>query len=327
MIKISVIIPMYNSFNMLKKNLSILENQKKAKIEVIIIDDCSTDDSFEKAINYSKRSKLEMIVLQNEKNSGPGYSRNSGISYSSGDYITFADSDDYFTDDFVDVLIPILEKNIDCAIFNYLNVDENENCISRGKSIEIPLCEGYIDKKMAIVFTYGTTWGKIYRRKVIVENNVLFGNFFRAEDMPFTKHALMSSNSIYYINAHLYCYVQISTSLMHKTELIDEKNCQQAYSFLLQNVDNNLWKDELFAIELREVLNTTVSIRIQKKDTVKSIKSYINENYSKHHFNNKYFHYRSNWVKTVSYLAYYQQILLLSLMLKLKKLKKQKIRR
>ena len=100
MIKISIVTPMYNSFDMLKRNLDVLGRQNCCEIELILVDDCSIDGSYEKALEFSKTASYEVVVLKNEKNGGPGVSRNNGIKRASGEYITFIDSDDYLSDDF-----------------------------------------------------------------------------------------------------------------------------------------------------------------------------------------------------------------------------------
>lgn len=318
MIKISVIVPMYNSFHLMEHNLSVLEKQEAAEIELVLVDDCSKDDSYERAVQYAQTSKLDIKVVRNKKNGGPGFSRNQGIRVATGDYITFVDSDDYFSDDFTDVLVPILKQGVDCVVFDYVYVNEDRTYRSSGKTMDIPFAEGFIDKKMAFVFVHGSTCGKVYRKTMIVDNQVLFGEFFRGEDMLFTKHALAVSETIYYTCAQLYNYVQIPTSLMHNSRLTDERNCQQAFALLKDRVDCKQWKDELEAIELREVLNNTVLIKIAKKDNSKQIKAFIRENGSRTFLTNKYYKFYPNHVKVVSVLAYYQQIFLLSLALKLK---------
>lgn len=318
MIKISIVVPIYNSFDLMKRNLEVLEKQKHAEIELILVDDCSKDDSYSKAIQYAEDSSLEVKVAQNPTNAGPGVSRNNGILLATGDYITFVDSDDYLSDNFTEVIVPILNQGVDCAIFDYVNVDEDGNYLSNGKTMEIGFPEGFINNKMAFVFTHGSTWGKVYRRTMIVENQVRFGEFFRGEDTVFTKHAISVSEKIYYAAVPLYHYVQTPNSLMHNVSLLDEGNCQRAFALLKERIDQKQWQEELVALELREVLNNTVLIKLQKNESTKRIKAYIRENYSRQHLENKYYSYRPKHVKVVSVLAYHQQIFILSLVLKLK---------
>lgn len=323
--KISVVIPMYNSFHMMEQNLNKLSMQKDAEIEIIIVDDCSKDDSLEKAREYASKSELNIIVVQNEKNGGPGVSRNNGIKHASGDYITFVDSDDYLSENFSSVVIPILEQGYDCVIFDYVNVKPTGEVLSHGKSIG--MCElkpGEMLPKTALVYTYGSTCGKIYKRDIIVDNDARFGEFFRNEDMLFTKVALSYCQRIYYCNEELYMYVQHSSSLMHNDSLLDEKNCQIAFAGVKERLQGRGLDEEILAMELREVLNNSVMIMVARKDNKKKIKEYIRNNYQKKHLENKYFDFFPGYVRIISRFAYRKRIMMLSLIWKYKHRKKKK---
>ena len=323
--KISIVVPMYNSFHMMKRNLDVLTKQTKAEIELIIVDDCSTDDSLSAANEYASRSSFDVIVIQNEKNGGPGVCRNIGIAHATGDYVTFVDSDDYFSDNYTEILAPLLETDVDCVIYDYCTVDENGNHLATGKSIEnSAVVQGYVDARIALTYTAGSTMCKIYRREALLRSGAQFGEYFRNEDMPFTKHAIALSESVYYCAEYLYHYVQMSTSLMHNTKLLDERNCQRSFSILAERLSGRDLDRELLAIELREVLNTTVLIKIQKKESRASIRQYIRSHYSKAHIRNPYFANLPKHVKIISYCAYYKSILALTLILKYKEHKQKK---
>lgn len=320
--KISVIIPMYNSFHMMEKNLNILSQQKSAIIEIIIVDDCSPDGSYYKAKEFADNSNLNIIVIQNEKNGGPGYSRNNGIKYATGDYITFIDSDDYFSENFSDVLAPKLEENWDCIIFNFMYVDIQGNLISKGKTLSMKnVHQGEVSTKTALVYSKGAPWGKIYKKDIIEKNNIQFLNLFRSEDLPFTKHAIAMSKKIYYCEECLYQYVQVSTSLMHNDNLTDEKNSQLALEYLKENLEISEFREELLAIELKESLNNTVLIKVKNKEKRRVIKDYIKKNFKKDHIRNTYFSKEPMYFKIISYCSYFKLIFFIALILKYKNYK------
>ena len=310
---LSIVVPMFNSFDLLKNGISVLERDKHREcIELLIIDDCSRDDSYENMIDYAKKSNLKIRIMKNKSNSGPGCSRNNGIENAVGRYITFLDSDDSFTDDFLSRVIPILKTDIDCLIFDYLQVDGKGVEISKGNSIGCNgLKKGFLDPSKALVFTYGSTWGKVYKKSIIDNYNVRFANLFRNEDMPFTKHAIAVSKSIYYLPEYLYKYVQIPTSLMHTSKLNDEKNCQNAFLLLKEKIDATKYSEELVAIELREVLNNSVLIKINRGDSCSTIREYINISYRKEHLCNCYFAEFPRYARVISLLAYHRGIVLL----------------
>ena len=323
--KISVIIPMYNSFHMMERNFSVLSKQVDAEIEIIIVDDCSADDSFIKAKEYAEKSELNIIVIKNDKNGGPGYSRNNGIKYATGDYFTFVDSDDYLSDDFSTIIAPYLAEEYDCVIFDYANVDENGTVLSYGKSIGGKNIQpGNLEPKTAFVYTYGSTCGKIYKKELVVNNDIRFGELFRNDDMPFTKVAIALSERVYYCNKCLYMYVQHSNSLMHNESLINEQNSQIAFSLLSEKLQGRGFEEELLALELREVLNNTVLIKVAKKESRKDIIQFIRLKYKKEHFKNKYFSDQPTYLKIISWCAYYRLIFLIKLIWKYKRWKRSK---
>lgn len=323
--KISIIVPMYNSFSMMQRNLQVLEQQKAAQIELIVVDDCSSDDSFIAATEYAAKTSLDMVVLQNEHNGGPGVSRNNGIARATGDYVSFIDSDDYFSKNYTEILAPLMEQEIDCIIYDYVNVDENDNVLSKGKSISGGnVSKGFVDPKVAFTYTAGSTMCKIYRRATLEASGAKFGEYFRNEDMPFTKHAIAMSERVYYCGEHLYFYVQLSTSLMHNSQLTDERNCQRSYALLSERLAGQGLEPELCAIELREVLNTTVLIRLRKDAPRKDILSYIRTNYKKKHIKNPYFAGLPTYVRIISYCAYYRSYIALYWIEKYRRYQKEK---
>ncbi len=322
--KISIITPMYNSFWFMKKNLAVLEKQEDALTDLIIVDDCSKDDSFARAKEYAKESKIEIKVIKNEKNGGPGFSRNRGIEQATGDYVTFVDSDDYLADDFTKKLAPVMEKNFDCIIVDYLNVDENGETVSCGKSVETGITGSDIDGRIAFVYTNASTWGKIYRRESLINSGAKFGEYFRGEDMPFSKHAIAMSETVYYLEENLYMYVQRQTSLMHDDSLLDESNCQRSFAILKERLADKGFDEELVSIELREVLNNTLFIKLRKGAPRKEILSYIKNHYTKEHIKTKYFAGYPKHVKITSYLALYRCVFLLRLLSRYKEYIKRK---
>ena len=95
---VSVIIPLYNAEKYIQTCVDSVLNQTLKNIEVIIIDDCSTDKSFELCKKLYGEDK-RVVLLQQEKNGGPGLARNSGIKRATGKYIAFTDSDDQMIPD------------------------------------------------------------------------------------------------------------------------------------------------------------------------------------------------------------------------------------
>ena len=318
--KISIVTPMYNSFHQMERNLEILEKFPIEGIELIIVDDCSKDDSYEKALSYSKNTSVHVKVLKNSANSGPGVSRNKGIENASGDYITFVDSDDYLSEDFYKQMCPLMEQDVDCVIFDYQFVSDSGEKLGNGNSIDSgALQPGLLERNSAFMYTFGSTVGKLYKREILTQYNVQFGEFYRNEDMPFTKVALARCSKIYYLPKHLYNYVQMESSLMHNATLNDERNCQRAFEMVLEQLGDAGMDEELMTVELREVLNNSVQIMIGRGCSNREIIDFIRKHYKIEHLTNRYIKGYPVYVRVIGWMAYFHCIFPIRVMWRIKK--------
>ena len=111
--KISIIIPVYNVEKYLERCLNSIRNQSYDNLEVIMIDDCSTDNSYEICQKYEE--KYNFKLLKNNDNKGLSYTRNRGIKESTGDYIGFIDSDDYVDSNYYESLLKNIKENDICV--------------------------------------------------------------------------------------------------------------------------------------------------------------------------------------------------------------------
>lgn len=275
-VKFSVIVPCYNSFKKMDRCLDSLENQTNKDFEVIFIDDSSTDDSLFKLKSYSKQSKMPINIIQNNNNEGPGFSRNLGINHAKGKYLLFLDADDALSYDTIAIADNILNRDssIDCIIFDYLKCSDNKKTIF---SI-LPNAEnGYIDTSFAFKFIRGCTCGKIYKKKTIIDNNVVFSRAVRNEDMPFTKVAISFCNNIYYYKEKpLYYYIMYNTSLMHNKNLLDENNAFNSFN-IVKRYSNKKLKACLEILFIKECLYSMLQTMILKKYRKKTIKKRLCE--------------------------------------------------
>ena len=134
--KISIIIPIYNVKEYLKRCVDSVLNQSYKNIEVILIDDGSTDGSEKICDEYAKKDKRVVVVHQ--KNSGVSASRNKGIELATGKYIGFVDSDDYIHKDMFEKLYNSListSSSISMCNYQLLDVDEKPNDIGEFEEI------------------------------------------------------------------------------------------------------------------------------------------------------------------------------------------------
>lgn len=317
---LSIIIPCYNSFGYMLKNLRYLESSVRNGIEIIIVDDCSNDKSYEQLVNYQSHSSLNVKIYQNDLNCGPGVTRNNGLKKATGKYVAFLDADDYFSENYFDVIIPILQKNVDCVIHDHI--------IKHSTGLEYS-CSGFfikmkaeeISKEKAIVFVRGCPWGKVYRKSCIVQNNVEFLNQKQNEDLPFTKCAVASCNSIVYVQKPLYYYLQLPTSLMHNNKLLSATNAQNSFIYIKDKI-GSLFPDEVEGVYILGYLYTSVitNINFMKR---REWKQYVadTENIYPNYMKSKYYKMYSRKKKTVVKLIHYKQYDLLRLLAWTKKFK------
>ncbi|GHT96578.1 glycosyl transferase [Alphaproteobacteria bacterium] len=191
MIKISIIIPVYNVEKYLTRCLDSVINQTLKEIEIICINDGSTDKSLEILNEYAARDPR--IVLLNQSNTmGPSITRNKALSISNGEYIGFVDSDDWIDLNFFEELYNAAQRrNADIACASIERIYPN------GKNrmfVEFPeeavIISPTMKYKATITPRRGYVWNKIYRRSELKKHNLLFPENVYFEDMPFTIRAL-----------------------------------------------------------------------------------------------------------------------------------------
>lgn len=272
MTKFSIIIPCYNRFKMMDQCLKSLEEQTFKDFEVILVDDCSTDDSYERLEEYKKNSNLNIKLFQNATNVGPGKSRNYAIEQATGKFMLCLDSDDFLREDTLEILNGVVEeKRADCVIFDCNYVTKN-NCIPKKSVIQLP--QGMISKSDALIYSTSSTFGKMYLLKNIKENHIKFPNLYRNEDLPFNKLAISVSDSIYYCKQYLYYYVDNPNSLVHDKTLIDIQNNIEGFEIVEESLKDKYPK-EVEAIFLKHYLYATTMNLVRKKTSTKEIKKHI----------------------------------------------------
>ena len=220
MIKISVIIPIYNVSCYLKECLESIVNQSLKEIEIICIDDCSTDNSYEILLEYSNKD-TRFKVLKNNFNESVGYNRNLGIKLAKGEYISFIDSDDYISLNYLEDLYNTAKK-YDSDIVNTLNIYRvfNDKCekdfysfrnIEFQSSFDLMDIENYFSKKAIAPYSVN----KLYKTSFLILNNLYFLNtkFGAGEDTNFIIKLMLNNPKISFNNKSIYYYRDTPNSL------------------------------------------------------------------------------------------------------------------
>lgn len=212
---VSIIVPIYNLERYIKRCIESIIYQTYENIEIILINDGSTDNSDEICRYYAKRDKR--IAYYKIDNGGVSNARNYGFSKSHGDFITYVDGDDYVSNNYIMVMLQYQkEHNYDIVISNA--IDFNECGIIKKKNavknnIILNKEDGLIHFFKKDIFT-PVCWGRLYKRTIV--NNILFDiNMKISEDGKYFYSALENSVNTIIIGDRLYYYFIRNNSTVH----------------------------------------------------------------------------------------------------------------
>ena len=209
--KISIIITVYNSSKFLKKCLDSIINQSLKDIEIICVDDCSTDNSLEILQEYAKNDD-RIILLQQEKNQGQGVARNKAMQIAKGEYIGFVDSDDWIElNTYKKAYNWAKETNADLINWGMEIIPENEDTDEllikdTKKYHEIKLVGLYNWKQELYRKTTCTPCNKIFKSEIIKKYDIKFPEISRYEDEEFYAKYLLHCKQIYFSDEKNYYY-------------------------------------------------------------------------------------------------------------------------
>lgn len=276
MVKISVIIPVFNSERFIRKCIESVLSQSLKEIEIICVDDGSTDDSC-KLIDDMKLLDSRIILLR-QTHKCAAYARNCGLEMASGDYVAFLDSDDYYVDVFAleELYINSCKYNAKVCAANLIYQDMAYDYIapmpSSSKHMKDTNAVGWIEFSAIqddFLFTR-----HIFKRELLINNNILFPLYRRYEDPPFLLTVMCLVKKFLYVPVTLYCYrIHYKTNRLDKLQLMDSLvgisyNMVLAfnnnYNVLYDNLIHRLcteyrqyiiahWSNEIFEIIMRIV--------------------------------------------------------------------------
>ena len=300
MVKVSIIVPVYNVEKYIDRCLKSLVNQTLKDIEILIIDDGTPDNSINICERYSKNDNR--IKIFNKKNEGLGLTRNYGIKKASGEYVAFIDSDDYVDLDYYEKLYNKAKKtNADVCFSDFKNVtekneilDDNIRCIPFKDDIidsnsvllnmlNVPTCNKDITNYMGM-----SVWRAIYKLDIIKTNNIFFVSErkYISEDIVFNFDFLENSKVVSFIrdSYYYYCYNNNSLTNVYRNdrfyknkilikELIDKSKKYGKENELKSGIAN-LFIDYVRASIKQEVNNSGKT----KKEIRKSVEKIIYDN-------------------------------------------------
>lgn len=208
--KISVIVSVYNTEKYIEKCLDSLLNQTYSNIEIVVINDCSTDGSLKILKKYAKKYD-NMILIENKENKGLSYSRNVGLEKATGEYIGYIDSDDYVDSTYYEQMMKAIKKEkSEIAIADMKIVYEDgsfPDYVSKG-------CNGEVNTLNIIKNGLAASaCNKLFKRKIIEKYKFSEGKL--NEDLAVILPSIVAAKKISYVENNNYYYVQHTGSIQN----------------------------------------------------------------------------------------------------------------
>lgn len=241
--KVSIIVPVYNVEKYLMKCLESLVNQTLEDIEIIVVNDGSTDNSKEILKDYQKRYPEKIKYLEKE-NGGLSDARNFGMPHATGEYIAFLDSDDYVELDLYEKMYKkAKEENSDLVECDFIWEYPQKNVIDTGII--------YNNKKDMLVYARVVAWNKLIKRSLLEEHKIEFPKGLRYEDVEFFYKMLPYFNNVSFVKEPLIHYIQRDSSISK----VQNERTKEIFT-VLDNVINYYKEKDLYE-EYKEELEYT----------------------------------------------------------------------
>ena len=288
MIKVSVIVPVWNVEKYLDKCLYSLVNQTLKEIEIIVVNDESPDNSQKIIDKYVKKYPKKVKSLS-QKNGGQGSARNNGLKYALGEYIGYVDSDDYIEKDMYKLMYNKAKKEDLDVVFCCLN-----NVYESSQKME-PLFKNAKTNKDNAFFSNVGVCNKIYKKELL--DGIEFKSKVWYEDLSFTCKVLMGAKNIDFIEEGLYIYIQRQGSTMNNNNIKRNLEIIDAFEDILSYIDKNEEYREYYPqIEYLAIYHLLIATTVRvinakkvknKKEIINKLEDYMNEKFS-NYSKNKY---------------------------------------
>ena len=278
MSKISIIVPVYNAEEKIKKCLNSIVEQNDKDIEAIIINDGSIDNSEETIIEYIDKHPDIFKYYKND-NMGVANTRNFGIEKAHGDYILFIDSDDYIDSTTLKKIKTYIDDNIDMIKFKLQRVDEKSNLLEKvdGPVFEKVTGEEAFNKLYSEDVLLDSPCIYVIKRKLFTDNNFKFQRTYH-EDFGLIPLIILKSESFISLPYYLYYYVQAKNSI---TRCDDYNKTIKKVNDVLYHYDNAMVEIDKMKLnkqtkENAKIFYTNAVVlkinELKEKDRIKFIK-------------------------------------------------------
>ena len=223
--KVSVIVPVYNCEKLVNRSLEKLTNQTLKDIEIICVNDGSTDGSLEILEAWAKKDKRKKIV--NQKNGGLSSARNTGIKNANSSYLMFCDADDEFDNEMCEIMVQAIEREkVDIvACGTEVEYDAHSEIAESDKNYYRIKFFGknYINEAITLQ-TDVSVCDKLFKAEIVRKYKIAFPDKLNNEDYYFYNAYMSVAKTIFFVNRKLYTYIR------HENSIMSENFDKQSYS-------------------------------------------------------------------------------------------------
>ena len=283
---LSIIVPIYNAEKYLTDCLNSLISQIGSDIEIICIDDCSTDNSKQIVLDFMKNDN-RFILISNDFNCGSHESRIKGIKVSKGKYIGFCDSDDFIENNYIKVIKSQLNSHrVDILEFGHLIKGKIKKRYNRNYSRSY---YNYLEGAK-LLFNFNKTnincnlWNKVYKRKILLDvcNILPSMNIFMAEDVLMNFLAFSISKNFRFINVELYNYRVHNQNSASSGVISKDKyeKYQKDYLLVIKNIEhlgNELSVQKKIIIDFKIILLKHMLYHLKRTKDLEFVTNNITE--------------------------------------------------
>lgn len=281
--KLSVIVPVYNVEEYIEECIESILNQTLKEIEIIIVNDGSTDKSMN-IVNKFIDSRIKIVTKQN---GGLSSARNAGLKVATGQYIAFIDSDDFLQNHsaYEDMYNIAIKSNVDIVAGNAIWYfgEDNMYAMERNKELfnkEVMSINEFLINSIESNRIYAPVWLNIYNREMLIKNDLFFKEGILHEDEHFTPRVMLSTDKIAIYQKEFYVYRQREGSIMNSGKSLKSFQDINSTCIELEEIFNKLENNQL----KETMCNYLSKILIESlwknniKDITKDVKRFIINN-------------------------------------------------
>lgn len=282
---ITIIVPIHNAEDYLPECIESIQNQTYTNLEILLVDDASTDSSGMICEEYAKKDKRIQVIHKEGKGEGGAKARNVAIERAKGDLLTFMDSDDYISKDMIKTMYEkILRDNSQGAVCSFHYVDKEKNILP-WRTPQLNGLSAMTGKEAACRFLTttdieGFSWNKMFRREIIFGNDIRFDDSMNSfVDMYAMFSALLACRKVSFCEEKFYSYRQHEVSCVHTMSRRKLDNYRRVIGRIREKAEENGLNGEAEYFWNYRMIYQLFDFQRNKKDFAQDVWAEIKKDY------------------------------------------------